>query len=403
MGSLRVLITNNGLALRGGSELYVRDLATALLARGHSPIAYSTCLGEVAQEIRTAAVPVVSNLDAVAAVPDVIHGHHHLDVMTALLHFPGVPALCFCHGWFPWQEAAPRFPRIRRYAAVSQACRDRLIFEEGIPEDKAVVIPNFVDLERFAARGPLPCRPGRALVFNNHATEATFVAPVRAACAAEGIALDVVGVKAGKPCARPEAMLGGYDLVFATGRSALEALAVGAAVVLIDQLGCGPMVTAAEFEHLRSCNFALRALRERITPANLVREIRRYDAADAAAVSRRVRREAGREQTVDQLVALYRDVIDEQRQAPADASAESRAAATYLRWLAPTLKERDELALHSQHFRAECERLQTPLPAREHLRALLHATAQQLRRGLRNTPLLGKVCCAMARLARPSP
>jgi hypothetical protein len=42
MNGLRVLITNNTLAGRAGTELYVRDTALELLKRGHSPIAYST-------------------------------------------------------------------------------------------------------------------------------------------------------------------------------------------------------------------------------------------------------------------------------------------------------------------------------------------------------------------------
>jgi len=107
---MRILITNNTLDFRSGSELYVRDLAIALLKRGHIPIAYSTKLGDIAQEIRAATVPVIDNLDALAAPPDVIHGHHHLDTMTALLRFPGVPAVYFCHGWLPWEETPPRFP-----------------------------------------------------------------------------------------------------------------------------------------------------------------------------------------------------------------------------------------------------------------------------------------------------
>src|SRR6185369_8159532 len=42
---LRVLITNNTAAWRAGTELYVLDLATALLNRGHTPIVFSTHLG----------------------------------------------------------------------------------------------------------------------------------------------------------------------------------------------------------------------------------------------------------------------------------------------------------------------------------------------------------------------
>jgi len=146
---LRILITNNTLDHRGGSETYVRDLAIGLLNRGHTPIAYSTQLGAVAREIRGASVPVIDNLDALAMPPDVIHGHHHVETMTALLRFPGVPAVSFCHGWIPWEEIPPRFPRILQYVAVDQTCRDRLILESGIPPDRVRVLLNFVDLERF--------------------------------------------------------------------------------------------------------------------------------------------------------------------------------------------------------------------------------------------------------------
>ena len=176
---MRILITNNTLAARAGSELYVRDLAIGLLDRGHTPIAYSTILGEVAEEIRAATIPVVDRLDSLGAPPDVIHGQHHLDTMTALLHFPGVPAVYFCHGWLPWEELPPRFPRILQYVAVDFTCRDRLVLEEGIPEHRTRVLLNFVDLDRFKPRGPLPLRPRRALILSNSATEQNFLITVR--------------------------------------------------------------------------------------------------------------------------------------------------------------------------------------------------------------------------------
>ena len=48
---LRILLTNNTLASRAGSELYLRDLAIELIKRGHFPIAYSPLLGDVAASI----------------------------------------------------------------------------------------------------------------------------------------------------------------------------------------------------------------------------------------------------------------------------------------------------------------------------------------------------------------
>ena len=108
---MRVLITNNTLAGRAGSELYVRDLALALLRRGHSPLAYSTNLGEVARELLTATVPVVDDLDDIGAAPDIIHGHHHLDTMTALLHFDRTPAIYLCTVGSRGKKRRRRAPR----------------------------------------------------------------------------------------------------------------------------------------------------------------------------------------------------------------------------------------------------------------------------------------------------
>ena len=50
MRPLSVLFTNNALGPRGGSETYVRDVALALLRRGHRPAAFSLVHGEVAAE-----------------------------------------------------------------------------------------------------------------------------------------------------------------------------------------------------------------------------------------------------------------------------------------------------------------------------------------------------------------
>jgi hypothetical protein len=355
---LRILITNNTLADRAGSELYVRDLATALLDRGHTPIAYSTHLGDVAQELRSLTIPVIDHLDSLATAPDVIHGHHNLDLLTALLHFPGVPAICVCHGWLPWQEAPLHFPRVRRYVVVSHAIRDKLVHEHAIAEDRIRVVLNFVDLLRFKPRGPLPDKPKRALVFSNNASEATYLGVVRETCARSGIAVDVAGLNSGQASARPEALLEGYDLVFARGRCALEALAVGTAVILCDAEGAGPMVTSSDVARLRSLNFGLRALQDRIAPCVLAREIARYDAADAAEVSRWIRGNAGRDAAVEELIALYQDAIREQAALGCcDMRVEERAVADYLRWLAPLVKDGHNLELKATRAASERDQL----------------------------------------------
>jgi Glycosyltransferase Family 4 len=356
MRRLRVLITNITLAHRTGTEINVRDLALALLARGHQPIVYSSDPGVVGEELARATVPVVSDLAAVGGPPDVIHGHHHPELVQALLHFPGVPAIFVSHDALAWHDAAPGFARIRRYLAVDEANFDRIVCQHGIPAERALVLHNAVDMTRFVPRPPLPPRPGRALVFSNYAREDTHLAVAREACARIGLPLEVVGAGVGRPVATPEALLGRYDLVFAKGRCALEALAVGAAVVLCDYAGSGPMVTSEALTRLMRQNFGRRLLIGPLDADALVREIARYDATDAAAVSRRIREEASLDESVERLLAIYQDVITEQAAEPADALAESRSLADYLRVWGPRFKD-GPLRTEVEESRVEVERL----------------------------------------------
>jgi hypothetical protein len=252
----------------------------------------------------------VDNLAKVAFEADIIHGHHRHETMAALIRFPNVPAIYFCHGWTPWQEQPLLHPRILRYVAVDDTCRDRLL-EEGIPEGKIRVVLNFVDFKRFWPRSRLPEHPRRALLFSNYARRDKDVPVVQQACAQAGIELDVVGSGVGRPVEQPEKILGRYDLVFARGRCALEAMAVGAAVVVISTSGIGGMVTTAKFDRLRSLNFGQRSIQKPLTRDGLLQEIACYNAQDAAAVSRRLREEAALDSVANQLQALYREVIKE--------------------------------------------------------------------------------------------
>jgi glycosyl transferase family 4 len=330
---VRVLLTNSALENRAGSELWLRDVALALAARGHAPVAFSPRLGGVAAELRRATVPVIDDLSRLAERPDLIHGQHHLATMTALLHFPGVPAIVVCHGFAPSPEAPPAFPRIRRYVAVDDLVRERLVAECGIPADRIVMLRNFVDLSRFLPRPPLPTEPRRALVLSNQAREATFVAPIRSACLARGIQVEVAGVASGNVLDRPEEALAEADVVFAKGRTALEAAAMGCFVVLCDATGLGPALLPAGFPYLRSLNFGARALVDPIDPLEVERRLARYDPIGAAEVRDRIRATAGLDAAADDLIALYERVLDEERELPPpDLAAELRAVSRYLRW-----------------------------------------------------------------------
>jgi hypothetical protein len=301
----RVLIATITLEGGTGTAVYTRDLALALLRRGHLPLVYASLTGPLAEELRRATIPVVTNLDDMAAPPDVIHGHHQFEILTALTRFPRVPALFVCHDGRTWHSIPPVGPRIGMYVALDRNCRDRMVFEHGIPEQSIHVLTNPVDLQRIARRSPLPPKPGRALVFSNKAEEETWVKPIRAACESRGIALEIGGAAAGRPIDRPEEVLPQYDLVFAKARCAIEALASGCAVIVCDEQGLAGLVTTSSLEAMRQLNFGARTLRRAITDTDIGGEIDRYDPADAAAVCERIRQSADSDLLADQFISLY--------------------------------------------------------------------------------------------------
>ena len=179
------------------------DLARRLVECGHRPVIYSPRLGPLAGEIWRETVAVVDDLNKISSPPDIIHGHHANETVTALLRFPRVPAVYFCHDWYYTRDDPPAFPRVLRYVAVDQPCYDKLVFEHGVPESRVRLLCQFVDLERFRPRPPLPARPRRAFVLCNVTKENEYLAAMRAACARSGLELDVFGLGVGRPYARP--------------------------------------------------------------------------------------------------------------------------------------------------------------------------------------------------------
>ena len=374
---MRVLITNNTLAQRAGTELYVRDIAFALRRRGHEPVAYSSHLGEVAEELRAGGITTLDDLSRMQEPPDVIHAHHHLDAIAAMLRFPRVPAILFCHGSTPWEESPFDFPSIRNFVAIDDACHERLI-AAGVPPAAITTLRTFVDLQRFPLREACQARPRRALVFSNNATPGGALDLIRGACAEAGIhEVDAIGDRMGSAVARPEEILHRYDLVFAKARAAHEAAATGAAVIVSDYSRFAGLLTTETYAAWRPLNFGIRTLVHPLKHAELVAEIQRYQAKDVRLVAEQLRREADLETTMDRLIELYeRTRSDRDHLAALPERLFTDAASVYLRALAVRLKSHDRLASLTRHEEA----LRAPDVASAQPGDQLHVLEDKIRR-----------------------
>lgn len=305
---MRVLITNPFLVQRSGTETYVVDLACELQRRGHLPVIYVKKAGPLAGELRDRDIPVITRLAQLPFVPDIIHGHGHEVTLKALAECSNVPGLFICHNHRHWIDTTPIHPRILRYFGVSELCVARLL-NEGAPVTRTETLLNWVDTKRFLQRDPLPKVPKRALIFSNYASDETHLPAVRLACSRANLTLDVIGLGVGKPAANPEVVLTQYDLVFAKAKAAMEAMAVGAAVVLCDFAGVGPMVTPENFEYLQKLNFGFQALDQPLCAESLLPQIAAYDVYRAGQVTRKIRQTASLEQRVDQLIDIYTGIL----------------------------------------------------------------------------------------------
>lgn len=289
---MRVLIAAREVAERTGAELYVAEVATGLHDRGHEVAVFAPTLGPLADGLRDLGIRIVDRLTSLEPAPDVVLGQGPLPVAATQARFPLVPMMVVGHGHTElWPRRVLADPSVRHVAGVSRVCV-RSLLEQGAPPSLTHLLPNFVDTDRFGRRAPLPRRPARVLLFSNYATPGGYVTAVRSACDAAGLHLDVVGAGMGSSHTDPGALLGTYDIVLGKGRAALEAAAVGCAVVLCDFAGVGPMVTPESFDELRAMNFGFEALTETHGAAAVTAQLARYDPDASAVVCERLRSEA---------------------------------------------------------------------------------------------------------------
>jgi hypothetical protein len=250
--------------------------------------------------------------------------------------------------------------------------------QHNIPLENFSVMRNFVDLNRFRPREqPLPERPRRALVFVGGFSGEAAMQTAREACAAEGVeTVDFAGYSVGNPLPNPHEVLPGYDLVFATGRSAMEAIACGCAVVMMDAVRVSEFISPENYEGWRDTNFSIALTLPPMSGDAIRAAVAAYSAPAAREATKRLRAEMGLHLAVDQLIAIYEKVLNAHQTTATSAEEELRAACHYLRslnglvqrceGLRPRAQLEDALALEREKRRqaqAKASMLQKKLDA----------------------------------------
>ncbi|MBK6702668.1 MAG: glycosyltransferase family 4 protein [Hyphomonadaceae bacterium] len=354
--SLRILITTLELATRRGVQNVTRDLALGLCQAGHEVCVYTRKGGVVADELKAQGVRVETKIARlVGATFDVIHSHHPAACSPVFAEFPETPAVFVCHGDASWFDAAVRLPNIVTYAAVSESMAERVAADTGIPRQDIALLLNAVDTKRFLP-GPAPQNPPRrALAF---AKNSEHVAVLQTVCAQRGIAVDFIGAAVETQLDDPARVLPGYDLVFASALSAIEAMACLRPTIVCDGRGMAGMVDMARYEAWRPKNFGVAALNGPLSVQRVAQELDRYDPAEAARVGERLRAEAGLDAWIEQCVALYREAMDAPRAAPEESA---RMWAQHLERWTPRLADEWAFTEERQALINEVRRLRAGL------------------------------------------
>lgn len=311
---MNILITNIWLVNHAGTEVYVRDLAIALSGRGINVEVYSPELGVVANEIRSAGIHVTDSVDQLVNNPDLIHAHHFIPTMDAIIRFPEVPVVYFLHDRRNPVDTPPKYRNIMKYVAVDYNCLDRLVIDNGIPEQSTSILYNWVDTTRFRFRETFHDKPQKALVFSNTATPDNYFRTIQETCFALGIKTDGLGFNLRNSTRYPEQVLHDYDIVFAKAKAAMEALSTGAGVIVCDILGMGGMVCAENFDYFRKYNFGMKTLTRPVDPALIIREIEKYNVKDIKVTGQMIREDAAIGPLVDKILLLYNNAIKEYSQ-----------------------------------------------------------------------------------------
>lgn len=336
---MRILLTHTPLRRPGGLRTFSRQLAVGFRALGHDVKGFHAFVEGVEED----SLPELEMVRGPGEFqPDILHLQHCLPAFSALLAFPGVPAVFHCHGG-TWRDAAFHHPRIHRYLVMSGFQAERLSIERGIPSEKISIFLNPVNMDRFRPSQPLEAREPSILVYHGRlAGDDPVVDVIKEEAIRRGIRVDFSGSGFGSSVLSPESLLPGYPIVFASGISAIEAMASGCAVIVFGSGGCGEMVGSANFDRLRARNFSIPFNCPPATTGMVGAALDSFDPADAARVTARIRKDAGLIPAVERLAETYRDVLTTAAGVPADPQGERMALARFLRHKAPMVAVWDE-------------------------------------------------------------
>src|SRR5581483_4510277 len=242
-----------------------------LVLLGHEVVLWSPQLGDLADELRAIGCRVEGDLAAVGAV-DVIHAHHASTALAARAQLPTTPMVFAAHSWILDIEMPPDAARPAALVAYNEQVAARLrasALGERVPVHRLRQPVTINGMETY--RTPLGPRIRLAVAVSNHLRDRLPM--LRTACERVGATLDAY--TPARPTKDPQTVMMAADVVFGSGRVALEAMALARATFVFDELCSVGFVTTERYAEMESVNFTP-VISEGVTVDHIVRELRTY-------------------------------------------------------------------------------------------------------------------------------
>ena len=246
-------MTNHALGERAGSESYLETVAAELRRLGHEVVFFSTRPGEMAQRLREAQYDVLESVADLPADVDVVHGQHVDTVGLVRTRLPHTPLVFVTHSWVISLEEPVTELGAGAFVAFNDLTHRRLSAHEATRGREVLRLTQPVTVS-FAdgARIPIADVPRRAVAVSRRMK---YLPPrLAAACSAAGIEFDWLGGP-GRESADAREEMRTHDIVFAVGRTALEAMALGRAVFVVDDTSQGGWVRPDTHRSLEADGF----------------------------------------------------------------------------------------------------------------------------------------------------
>jgi hypothetical protein len=250
---MQLALVTNALDGLGGTESYAITVAEQLERVGHG---ITLCAGETGRAAELARARGLRVVDSPLALPRDLDAALVQDGPSAVALAearPTVAQVYVAHApGIELQLPPPLAGGVAAVVVMNDRVEERIV---SLPLQVEVVrLRQPIDVKRFRSRSDVAAHPRRALVLSNYLYGDRADA-IETACARLGVECAIAG-RHGNRTERPEDAIAAVDVVIGYGRAALEGMACGRAVLVLDWFGGDGWVTAEKYPAIEADGFA---------------------------------------------------------------------------------------------------------------------------------------------------